>query len=176
PSIKYDENSINDKYKATVVAASTEQDKVDKIKAETNLEYENILKIENVNNGGIYPTEHKNNNGSKKYSTDETQVTAEFTAARLLSAQDDDLGVSNIAEVTELHMTDKPKLIETIDSSQKYFNDPKFTNPTGEVYTTITPPTGSDMIAIIIYTVAGILSLAVISGGIVIIKKKVLHK
>jgi hypothetical protein len=67
-------------------------------------------------------------------------------------------------------------IIETIDASDIYFNDPVYTNPTKEVYATITPPTGEDRMMTIMYIVTGTIALSIISVGVVLIKKKVLDK
>ena len=89
---------------------------------------------------------------------------------------EDDLGISNVSEVIELEMENNPSLIETIDSSERYFDVANYENPTAEVYATVTPPTGLDKFMPVIYIISGVIALAVISGGIILIKKKVLHK
>ena len=169
PKVKYE--SIDNNHKVTELNAADKQDIVNEIQNKTQLTYTSILDVTNWKE--LKTTKYTDEGGHSK---EETQDTAVLVATRLLSAQDDDLGVSNVAQVTELHVTNNPKLIEKIDSSSRYFNHTKFVNPTEEIYTAITPPTGVDMFTIIIYVVSGIAALAVLTTGIIIIKKKVLKK
>ena len=99
--------------------------------------------------------------------------TSILKATRKLSAQDNDMSVSNVAKVTELKVTDDPALIEKISSSQEYFSTP---NPTEEAYATVTPPTGKDKLMNVIYGVTSAIALVLLSAGIIVIKRKVIDK
>lgn len=171
PVIKYENISIDGNHKITQVKALDSQDIVNNIQSKTELTYEYLVDITDWKTE-LYTTK----NGEKNYSKDKTQDTAEMTVTRLLSAEDDDLGVSNVAQVTKIHVTDTPSLVETIDASETYFNNPTYTNPTEEVYVTVTPPTGKDTMTTIIYIIIEIIALTAISVGIVFIKKKVIDK
>lgn len=171
PVIKYENISIDDKHSIAQEKASDNQTITEQIQAKTNLSYDYVVNITNWK--ALNTTKHINS-GSKVYDSDKTQDTAEMTVTKLLSTDDDDLGVSNVAQVIKI--ADTPTLVETVDSSERYFNDPVYTNPTDEVYVTITPPTGADKLTTIIYVIVEIIGLSVITVGIVLIKKKVLNK
>ena len=170
PVIKYENISIDDKHQIAKIKASDYQDITDNIKAETSLTYDYVVDITKWKD--LYTTENR----EKNYSKDKTQDTAELTVSKLLSSDDDDLGVSNVAQVTKVHVTKTPALVEKIDASKLYFNDSVYTNPTEEVYVTITPPTGEDRLTTIIYVVVEVLALSALTAGIVLIKKKVIDK
>ena len=170
PSIKWENTSIDDKHKIAQVKASDNQTITDNIQAKTSLTYEYLVDITEWNK--LYTTKNKD----KNYSKDKTQDTAVLTVIKLLSTNADDFGVSNVAQVTKLHVTDTPALIEIIDASETYFNDSKYVNPTEEVYAIITPPTGEDKLTTIIYVIVEIVALSAITAGVVLIKKKVLDK
>ena len=155
------------------------------IQSQTGLTYEILLKITRNTSTPIYTTKHTEVDGERVYSQDETQKTAIFTASKLLSADQDDLGVVNVALVSKLHVTDNPKLVETIytpdpDDALVEFQNTRYFgayNPTQEVSVIITPPTGTDIKSnIVLYTSIGIVALFALTGGIILIKKKVLHK
>lgn len=171
PVIKYENISIDDKHSIAQEKESDNQTITEQIQAKTNLSYDYVVNITNWK--ALNTTKHING-GSKVYDIDETQDTAEMTVTKLLSTDDDDLGVSNVAQVIKI--ADTPTLVETVDSSERYFNDPVYTNPTDEVYAVITPPTGADKLTTIIYVIVEIIGLSVITAGIVLIKKKVLNK
>ena len=123
---------------------------------------------------------------------EETQDTAILTVTRDLSADSGDLDVVNIAKVIELEVTGKPDLIETINVTtdenngddqnliellkNRYFTNIYYPNPTNDVYTTVTPPTGVDTLTIVVYMVTVIISGIVIIVGVIVIKRKVLDK
>ena len=171
PVIKYENISIDDKHQIAKVKASDNQAITDKIQAETSLIYDYVVDITKWK--ALYTTKHMNAT-KRVYSDDKTQDTAKLTVTRLLSSEDDDLGVSNVAQVTKIKNT--PALVETVDASNRYFNDPVYTNPTDEVYVTITPPTGEDRLTTIIYVIVEIIALSALTAGIVLIKKKVIDK
>jgi len=90
-----------------------------------------------------------------------------------------DTAFENRAEVMEIHVTDYPKLIENVNmhnDSQytNYFNYEIFNNPSRINVLTIIPPTGADMISILIYGIVTIIASIIITIGIIVIKKKVL--
>ena len=98
-----------------------------------------------------------------------------IVAKRVLSNQDDDMVVISRAEIKDIKHTPDPK--DTDANEQKIENvkiAPKEVHTNGMVKATftITPPTGADMNSTTIYAIAGIISLIILSTGIVIIKKK----
>lgn len=166
PSIQYE--AVDEKHKVDVADISSNQDAINKMQGKTNLTYTTVYDIKNWK--PLYSTKYTDNGGHNK---EDTQDTATLQAARLLSAQDGDLSVSNVAQVTKMHVTDTPSLIETIDSSEHYFSMP---NPTEEVYVTVTPPTGKDKLVNVIYGVTSAIALVILSVGIVVIKKGFIDK
>ncbi|MCI9063637.1 MAG: hypothetical protein HFJ17_03440 [Clostridia bacterium] len=128
----------------------------------------------------------------------DTQDSATIRATRTLSGQDQDMEFNNMAKVSKLYVTDEPELIEDINvygyeltdnakhiQYEDYFvyeqedtehNIYQFKNSGRENTITITPPTGIDWYSPVTYAVIGIIALITISGGIIIIKKKVLRK
>ena len=183
PSIVYE--NVDTEHKIEPVSASSYQELTNNIQSQTGLTYEILLKITRNTSTPIYTTKHTEVDGERVYSQDETQKTAIFTASKLLSADQDDLGVVNVALVSKLHVTDNPKLVETIytpdpDDALVEFQNTRYFgayNPTQEVSVIITPPTGTDIKSnIVLYTSIGIVALFALTGGIILIKKKVLHK
>ena len=166
PSIQYE--NIDNGHKVEDVDIEGNKDVINKIQEDTGLTYTKAYNITNWKE--LYSTKYKDNGGHKK---EETQDTATLQAARLLSTQDNDLSVSNVAQVTKMHVTNTPSLIETVDTSSQYFST---SNPAEEVYATVTPPTGKDKITNIIYGVTSAIALLILSAGIIVIKKGFIDK
>ena len=99
-----------------------------------------------------------------------------LVANRLLSNTDNDMEVVSRAEIKEIKPTPDPK-----DSTPQAEKDEQVKIAPKEVHTngmvkarfTITPPTGENRSTTTIYAIAGIMSLIILSTGIVIIKKKI---
>lgn len=109
---------------------------------------------------------NKVNNNSRK-TTDKVTIVAE----RALSREDKDMEFINEAEITGIqHATETGN---TNEEKLKIAPAEVHTNGRVKVVTTITPPTGENKQMIIYYAIAGIVALAILSVGIVIIKKKI---
>lgn len=106
-----------------------------------------------------------------------TSDKVKIVANRLLSNNDDDMEVVSRAEIKDIKHTPDPK-----DSTPQAEKEEQVKIAPKEVHTngmtkatfTITPPTGENRNATSIYAIAGIMSLIILSTGIVIIKKKVI--
>ena len=133
-----------------------------------DLEYEKILKITDFGALSSSKGSYKENSSS----------TINIIAEKILTSQDDDLEFINIAEVTKVKT-------EPITPANIEFPEAEKTNAeitttitgtkiakTPKVTLTVTPSTGGDRN--MLYFVAGTIALAVIAGGIVLIKKRVL--
>ena len=84
--------------------------------------------------------------------------------------------IVNEAEITKLSNQADPD-DKSQDKAEKLVRTAPVevhTNGKVKAVVTITPPTGLDRITIILYVIAGAVTLAVLSAGVVIIKKKVL--
>ena len=100
------------------------------------------------------------------YTEDEgaqTSDVVEITAERLLTIEDDDMNFITTVEIITPDPSPEPLIPKEIE-----LPDPE------DAVTEITPPTGANMQNIVIYSIAGIVSLITIGIGIVLIKKKVL--
>ena len=93
-----------------------------------------------------------------------------LSATKTLSTADEDMAYSNIGEIIQATNTDSDGnttdglyLVKTPELPEK-----------AEAYITISPPTGGDMTTVLIYIIAGLGMLIILSIGIVIIKKRVL--
>ena len=125
-----------------------------------------IIKLSD-NNTKLYTAKNttRNDNSCK------TSDTATLIAQRILSANDDDMEFINQAKLTKLvngtdnrdNSNEKDTEIQTIK--------PVSLNYEAQARATITPPTGADRQTIIMYVVAGTLALAILSAGVVVIKK-----
>ena len=115
-------------------------------------------------------------NNKERTTQKDTSDTVTIGTQRYLSSQDSDMEIVNEAEITKLANSTDPD-----DNSQDKAEKLVRTAPV-EVHTngkvravvTITPPTGWDKLATVLYILAGAGALAILSAGVVIIKKKVL--
>lgn len=170
PSILNTPN-IDNKHKIENVAILDQdvslKDMTNKVQELTGLTYSSVYNITNWNK--LYSTKHTDG-GS--YPTEATQDTATIIAEKQLSTKGEDLSVSNVAQVAELHITDNPKLSQKINVQKVFTTD----NPTQDVYATVTPPTGKDRITSIIYGTASAFALVILCAGIIVIKKGFIDK
>ena len=168
PSIQYE--SIDNEHQVNVIGINeSNKNLISDVQSNTGLTYTTIYEVSSKNQNPLYSTK----GGTGKGNVGKTQDTSILKATRKLSAQDNDMSVSNVAKVTELKVTDDPALIEKISSSQEYFSTP---NPTEEAYATVTPPTGKDKLMNVIYGVTSAIALVLLSAGIIVIKRKVIDK
>ena len=106
-----------------------------------------------------------------------TSDKVKIVANRLLSNNDDDMEVVSRAEIKDIKHTPDPKdSTPQAEKEEQVKIAPKEVHTNGMVKArfTITPPTGENRSATSIYSIAGIMSLIILSTGIVIIKKKVI--
>ena len=97
-----------------------------------------------------------------------------LTATKVLSTSEDDMAYSNVAEIIQARNSDKDgSEDDNIPTSIKLVKAPILPEES-EAYVTISPPTGGDASTILIYVIAGLGMLMVLSIGIVITKKKIL--
>ena len=109
---------------------------------------------------------NKLNDNSRK-TTDKVTIVAE----RILSREDKDMEIINEAEITGIkHATETGN---TEEEKLKIAPSEVHTNGRVKVVTSITPPTGENKQLGVYYAIAGIVTLVLLSAGIVIIKKKI---
>ena len=93
-----------------------------------------------------------------------------------MSKEDDDMEIVSRAEITDIEHTPDPK-----DKDNEEDQTEQLRTAAKEVHTngmekatfTITPPTGENKNNVTLYAIVGIISLLILSTGIVILKKKV---
>lgn len=117
---------------------------------------------------------------------EKTRDVATILVTRTLSNTDSDMNFENNAQVTSMKVTGKSLLVENVNVYNekregipysnyfKYNKDGKNFINYSKNSLTIVPPTGADMISIVIYSIATIISSIIIIIGIIVIKKKVL--
>ena len=135
------------------------------IPAVENATSKNILVINEI--GKLY-TENNKARGNGNFKTNDVIA---LVAGRTLSKQDDDMEFINDVEITKMNMEKDsrdttPKGDEEIQTVKPLENKYK-----ASAKATITPPTGEDRQEMIIYVISGIMALAMLSVGIVMIKK-----
>ena len=109
---------------------------------------------------------NKSNDTTRK-TTDKIGIVVE----RTLSRADKDMEIINEAEITGIkHATETG---DTEEEKLKIAPSEVHTNGRVRVVTSITPPTGENKQLVVYYAIAGIVALAILSAGIVIIKKKI---
>lgn len=122
-----------------------------------------------------WKTLYTENNKERKAQKD-TSDAVTLGTQRYLSSEESDMEFVNEAEITKLaNQTDPDD--NSQDKAEKLVRTAPVevhTNGKVKAVVTITPPTGLDRITIILYAVAGAVTLALLSAGVVIIKKKVL--
>ena len=115
-------------------------------------------------------------NNKERATQKDTSDTVTLGTQRYLSSEESDMEIVNEAEITKIaNQTDpddksqdkEEKLVRTVPVDVH-------TNGKVRAVVTITPPTGWDKLTIVLYVLAGAGALAVLSAGVVIIKKKVL--
>ena len=130
-----------------------------------NITNKTILKVQNI---GILYTE---NNKARETDKLKTSDTVPVIAERILSKQDDDMEFINEAKITNISngtdTRDNAPEKETQIKVIKAIED----NYESKATATVTPPTGANRQEIILYTIAGVIALAVLSAGVVMIKK-----
>jgi len=98
-----------------------------------------------------------------------------IVANRILSNNDSDMEIVSRAEIKEVSRTPDSNDTDTQKMEKvKVAPTEVHTNGMVEALFTITPPTGENRSVTTIYAIAGIISLIILSTGIVIIKKKVI--
>ena len=111
------------------------------------------------------------NNKTRNNKNVKTSDTASIVANRPLSDKDEDMEFINNATITLAK--------NGIDADKDDIKEVNIYKPVGDNFDlakatiSIMPPTGADRLLIIIYTVAGTIALAMLSAGVVVIKKYV---
>ncbi|MBR0427120.1 MAG: hypothetical protein IJK18_02830 [Clostridia bacterium] len=138
-----------------------------------------ILQNEDISNKTIISLSNWNTklytekNTTRKDNNCKTSDTVSLVANRLLSAQDDDMEYINDVQITTTNNgTDDRDNSEDKETFIKTIKTTKIDNQ-AQAKATITPPTGADRQTIIMYVVVGTLALAILSAGVVVIKKYV---
>ncbi len=145
-----------------------EKSEKDKINSKiTTLKLDNrntqVLKLDKWE--GVLFTNKLNDNTRK--TSDKVSIVVE----RTLSRADNDMEIINEAEITGIkHATETG---DTEEEKLRIVPSEVHTNGRVRVVTSITPPTGENKQLIVYYAIAGIVALAILSTGIVIIKKKI---
>ena len=140
-----------------------------KIQVVTSAEGNTVDNTLSLGIGGVlYTANNKTRTANEKTSEEITLV-----AQRILSNQDDDMEVINEVEAKAESLDNST---DARDNSADKETEIKTIRKITESYkakatATITPPTGSDRQTLIIYVIAGIIALAVLSTGVVFIKK-----
>ena len=164
-TLKYTDASFTDGSTITVTPSTSE-------KAKARVEGEISTPQETLEITG-WKTLYTNKNVERAAST--TSQTASLSAQRLLSSQDQDMEFVNEAEIAEISRTSDPT-DTTADKANQVLKTTLKEVDVGEpskATITITPPTGEDRQTLVIYIAVGAIALAVLSTGLVIIKKKV---
>lgn len=161
-ALKY-EPEASDATRITLTPDSIEETEGDK----TTKKY--IVKITD------WKTLYTENNKERMAQKDTSDIVTLGTQ-RYLSNEESDMEIINEAEITKLANQADPD-DKSQDKSEKLVRTAPVevhTNGRVKAIVTITPPTGLDRLTIILYVVAGAVTLAMLSAGVVIIKKKVL--
>ena len=160
----------------TYVKEKSDKDRIKEINANSKIQVdgENIIAQELDLKGwkAIYTNKITNRDASHP-----TSDKVKIVAKRILSNNDDDMEIVSRAEIKEIIHTPDPKdSTPQADKIEQVRIAPTevHTNGMVEAVFTITPPTGENRSVTTIYAIAGIISLIILSTGIVIIKKKVI--
>ena len=125
----------------------------------------NVLVFEGV--GKLYTEKNKARQSDKLKTSD----TVALVAGRTLSNKDDDMEFINNAKLTKVN-NGKDSRDSSSEGDAEIKNVKPFENNyEAKATATITPPTGEDRQEIIIYAIAGVIALAILSSGIIMIKK-----
>lgn len=126
--------------------------------------------IMNITGWDTLYTEKNTERSAKKQTSDSVTLGVQ----RSLSTQDDDMEIINKVQVTKAsNATDPDDTSNDKEERIKIVKPMEPINKVAQAVVTITPPTGQDKQSPMIYIIAGAITLAVLSAGIVIIKKKV---
>lgn len=125
-------------------------------------------------------TENNKERSQDKQNAVKTSDSAGILTQKILSTQDDDMEFINEAQITDAHPSpesgdydsrvDATKNTEVATTKQVV----KVNETPAKATIIITPPTGADLKTILIYTGVTVLALAVLSAGVIIIKKRIL--
>ena len=125
-------------------------------------------------------TENNKERAQAKQNDVKTSDSASIATQKILSTQDNDMEFINEAQITDARplpesnkydsRTDAIKNAEVSTTKQVV----KVNEAPAKATIIITPPTGADLKTILIYTGVTALALAVLSAGVIIIKKKIL--
>ena len=135
------------------------------VSSDVDTEGRTILKLGNIE--ALY-TEQNKARETDKLKTSETFA---LVAGRVLSKLDDDMEYINKAEITKINNGTDSRDTDESDKDEEV-KKPEEPNKS-EALATITPPTGANRQEIILYTVVGVIALAILSAGVVIIKKTI---
>ena len=166
--VTIDVNEILDYLDKTLQFNAESSDTRIKLATETenlNTENKEVYVIEGIEK--LYTEKNK----SRQNDNLKTSDTVTLVAGRPLSNKDDDMEFINEAEITKINngkdsrdnTTDGDKEIQTIKPIENKYE--------AQARATVTPPTGENRQELIMYAVVGIFALAILSAGIVIIKK-----
>ena len=140
---------------------------------DAELAQKTIIKAQNLNEV-LYTEKNKGRNYSEAKTSDEFVLVAR---RENLSMQDEDMEYINRVRVIADNSTDLRDTDTSDPDKEKQVMKYKPIDLKAQADTLeqaraiITPPTGADRLTIIIYTIAGTLALAVLSAGVVVIKK-----
>ena len=124
----------------------------------------------NLNGWSTLYTNKITNRNQEHPTTDKVTL----VATRILSKEDDDMEIVSRAEIKEIERTPDSKDNDINKAEQlKIAAKEVHTNGMEKATFTITPPTGENKNNVTLYAIVGIISLLVLSTGIVILKKKV---
>ena len=156
-------DEIADYLDNTLEYKADKSDKRIEISSDVNTEGKTAFKLGNV---GVLYTE---NNQVRKTDGLKTSDTFALVAERKLSTSDIDMEYLNQVKITKINNGTDPRDQDNGDKDEE-IKAPEEPN-TSEARATITPPTGADRQAIIIYTLTGIVALAILSAGVIMIKR-----
>ena len=121
-----------------------------------------------------WSTLYTENNKERTAKSANTSETVKLGVQKILSMKDDDMEIVNEAKITkaendseqgdrdrDVHVTMIPKVVPPEERARAVI--------------TITPPTGADKQSVVMYVAAGVIALAVLSTGIVLIKKRIIE-
>ncbi len=160
---------ITDYLDETLEYKAEQSDKRIEVSSNVDTEGRTILNLnlgEKEEDRILYTENNKARSKNKK-----TSDTFALVAGRILSKQEDDMEYLNRVEITNEDIDNSTDPDDPTDNDKdEEIKSPEEPNPS-EAVATVTPPTGADRQEIILYTIAGIIALAVLSAGVIMIKK-----
>ena len=157
-------DEITDYLDSALEYKADNSDKRIEISSDVNIEGKTVFKLGNI---GVLYTE---NNPARKTDGLKTSDTFALVARKYgLSEGDVDMEYLNQAKITKINKGTDPRDTDNGDKDEE-IKEPEEPN-TSEARATIIPPTGADRQTIIIYTITGIIALAILSAGVIMIKK-----